>query len=69
LGFMVKRVKGRLYVYEYVRVNGEPIVKYVAPLETIVRTYEAVQAGLTVNQAWKPRVLRRLASYIAARIT
>ncbi len=64
LGFMVKRVKGKLYVYEYVRVNGKPIVRYVAPLEVLVRTYEAVQAGITVNQAWKPRTLRRLALYI-----
>jgi len=64
LGYSVKRVKGRLYVYEYVRINGKPIVRYVAPLEVLVRTYEAVQAGITVNQAWKPRTLRRLASYI-----
>ena len=64
LGLMVKKVKGKLYVYEYVRVNGKPIVKYVGPLEEIVRAYEALKAGLTVNQAWKPRELRRLAQYI-----
>gem|GEM_PF-2822265 len=29
-----------------------------------MRTYEAGQAGITVNQAWKPRVLRRLASCV-----
>jgi len=38
LGFMIKRVKGKQYVYEYVRINGKPIAKYVGPLEEIVRT-------------------------------
>ncbi len=43
---------------------GSTSENYIAPLEVLVRTYEAGQAGITVNQAWKPRVLRRLASYV-----
>ena len=38
LGLMVKGVKGKQYVYEYVRINGKPIAKYVGSLEEIVRT-------------------------------
>jgi len=50
LGFLVKRVKDKLYVYEYVKLpNGEKIERYIAPLEKLVRTYQAVQAGITVN--------------------
>ena len=64
LGLIVKRVKGKLYVYEYVKVDGKPITKYVGPLEEIVRTYQALKAGITVNHTMRTRQLRRLAQYI-----
>ena len=64
LGFMIKRVKGKQYVYEYVRINGKPIVKYVGPLEEIVRTYQALRAGITVNHRLKSREIRALSTHI-----
>ncbi len=67
LGIIIKKVKGKLYVYEYARVSGKPIYRYVGPLEEIVRTYEALKAGLTVNhtkRVMRAKDLKRLASYI-----
>ncbi len=64
LGFMIKRVKGKQYVYEYVRINGRPIVKYIGPLEEIVRTYQALKAGITVNHRLKSREIRALSTHI-----
>ena len=67
LGLVIKRIKGRLYVYDYVRIDGKPTYKYVGPLEEIVRTYQALKAGLTVNhtkRVMRAKDLKRLASYI-----
>ena len=64
VGIIIKKVKGRYYVYEYARVSGKPIYKYVGPLEEIVRTYEALKAGLTVNRVFRAKDLRRLSRYI-----
>ena len=64
LGLIVKRVKGKLYVYEYVKVDGKPITRYIGPLEEIVRTYQTLKAGITVNHTMRTRQLRRLAQYI-----
>ena len=64
LGFMIKKVKGKQYVYEYVRINGKPIVKYIGPLEEIVRTYQALKAGITVNHRWKRREIKALSTHI-----
>ena len=65
LGLIVKRVKGKLYVYEYVRVNGRAVEKYIGPLEEIVRTYQALKAQITVIGRVRTKDLRPLAQYIA----
>jgi len=51
-------------VYEYVRINGKPIVKYVGLLEEIVRAYQALKAGITFNQRLKSREIRALSTHI-----
>ncbi len=70
LGFLVKRVKGKLYVYEYLGIEGgKRIVKYVGPLEAMVRTYQALNAGITVNHKLTRKELRKLAEYIVDNLT
>ena len=68
MGLMVKRVKGHLYVYEYIRLSrNRYVVKYIGSLEEIVRTYQAFKAGLIVNQAnrvFKRSQLKQLAEMI-----
>ena len=68
LGLVIKRIKGRLYVYDYVRIDGKPTYKYVGPLEEIVRTYQALKAGLTVNCVLRTKDLRRLSQYIVVNL-
>ncbi len=70
LAIVVKRVKGRLYVYDQVRVNGKPVTKYIGPLEEMARLYQAVKYRVVndasvVNYRITPRLLRRLAKAIA----
>ena len=67
LGLVVKKVKGKLYVYEQYRVGGRVITKYVAPLETLVRYYQlsVVNDDASVNYKLTPRKLRKLAQEIA----
>ena len=68
VGIIIKKVKGRYYVYEYARVSGKPVYRYVGPLEEVVRVYEAVKAGITVNhtkRVMRTKDLRRLARMIA----
>ena len=43
LGYVVKRIKGRLYVYEQYRKDGKVVTKYVGPLERIVEGYKRCQ--------------------------
>ncbi len=50
------------------RVDGRPVYRYVGSLERIVRTYEAVKAGSTVNRVkrvMRTKDLRYLARMIA----
>ena len=42
LGFIVKRIKGRLYVYEYAKIDGKAVEVYIGSLEEIVRAYQAM---------------------------
>ncbi len=67
LGFVVKKVKGRLYVYEQYRVGGKVITKYVAPLEVLVRYYQmrVVNNDASVNYKLTSRILRRLTEALA----
>ncbi len=68
MALVIKRIKGKLYVYEEYRVNGKAVTKYVGPLEEMVRTYQALKAGLTVNHTMKRKDLRMLAKYIASSV-
>ncbi len=43
LGYVVKRIKGRLYVYEQYRKDGKVVTRYVGPLERIVEGYKRCQ--------------------------
>ena len=43
MSYVVKRIKGRLYVYEQYRRDGKVITKYVGPLERIVEGYKRCQ--------------------------
>ena len=40
LGYVVKRIKGRLYVYEQYRRDGKVVTKYIGSLESIVDGYK-----------------------------
>ena len=66
---VVKQVKGKLYVYEQYRLpNGYVATRYIAPLEKLVREYQArlvVNSGTKVNYTLRPRQIRRLAQLIA----
>ncbi len=61
LTFFVKRIKGRLYVYEWV--NGRE--KYIGSLDEIVLTYLANKAQIKVSGKITTRKLKLLAKYIA----
>ena len=73
LAIVVKRVKGRLYVYDQAKVNGEVVTKYIGPLEEMARLYqmvkhEVVNHASVVNYRLTPRLLRRLAKAIAEEV-
>ncbi len=40
MGYVVKRIKGRLYVYLQYRENSRVVTRYVGPLERIVEEYK-----------------------------
>ena len=70
LAIVVKKIKGRLYVYDQVKVNGKPVTKYIGPLEEMARLYQMVKYRIVndasvVNYRITPRLLRRLAKAIA----
>ena len=71
LGLVVKKVKGRLYVYEQYKVGDKVITKYIAPLETLVRYYQlkkVVNDDALVNYRLTPRKLRMLAQELAKEV-
>jgi len=69
LGFIVEKVKGKLYVYEYAKLfDGAVVEKYVGSLEEIVRLYQATKASYDSDRGYqrlKPRELKRIAQCIA----
>ncbi len=65
---VVKRVKGRLYVYEQYRVNGRVATLYIGPLEEIVRTYQALKSDVRINYKLRRKDLRKIADYISQRV-
>ncbi len=43
MGYVVKRIKGRLYVYEQYRRDGKVVTKYVGPLERIIEEWKTLK--------------------------
>ena len=41
---VVKRIKGRLYVYDEYRVNGKVQTFYIGPLEEMARVYQVYKS-------------------------
>ena len=60
MGLTVKRIHGRLYVYEQYRVDGRLVTKYIGPLEEMARVYQLYKSLGKVERLSK-RDLRRLA--------
>ncbi len=62
---VVKRVKGKLYVYEQYRVGKEVVTKYIAPLEELVRVYQIYRLEGQVNYKITKRDIKRITKGIA----
>ncbi len=61
---VVKKVKGRLYVYEQYRFDGKVVTRYIGPLEEMAYIYQAYRQGLTVNYRPKRGAYKQLAKLI-----
>ena len=61
LTLVVKKVKGKLYVYDQFRVSGKVITKYVGPLEEIVRLYQIAKIKGQVNYKLSRKELKIIA--------
>ncbi len=46
LGVVVKRIKGRLYVYEQYRRDGKVVTRYIGSLESIVDGWKRCRNGV-----------------------
>ena len=66
VAIVVKRVKGRLYVYEQYRMGGKVVTRYIGPLEEMARVYELYKRGELGSI--KPRTLRRFSRIIAEEV-
>ena len=60
MAIVVKRVKGKLYVYDQYRVNGRVKTFYIGPLEEMARIYQIYKSLGKVEKLSK-RGMRRLA--------
>ncbi len=67
LTIVVKRVKGRLYVYDEYRLNGKVITQYIGPLEEMARVFQIYKTLGKVEKLSK-RDLRILAKMIVEEI-
>jgi hypothetical protein len=67
VAIVVKRVKGRLYVYEQYRLGGRVVTRYIGPLEEMARVYELYKRGELGSI--KPRNLRKLSKLIAEELS
>ncbi len=65
MSLVVKRVKGKLYVYEQYRLNGKVVTKYIGPLEELVRIYQVYRLENQVNYRITRRDIRRISRRIA----
>jgi hypothetical protein len=63
LTLVVKKIKGRLYVYEQYRAGGKVETRYIGPLEEMARVYQIYKSLGKVEKLTK-RDLRRLARII-----
>ena len=68
LTIVVKRVKGRLYVYDEYRLNGKVVTNYIGPLDEMARVFQIYKSLGKVEKLSK-RDLRRLAKMIVKEIT
>ncbi len=68
MALVVKRIKGKLYVYEEYRIGRKVITKYIGPLEEIVRLYQISRLQSQVNYKLGRRELRRLSKAIAREV-
>jgi len=66
MGIYVKRIHGRLYVYEVTKVNGKVTTRYIGPLEKIAYAYELHKLGF--NYPLTPRDLKRYAKIVAEEV-
>ena len=55
---VVKRIKGRLYVYDEYRVNGKVKTFYIGPLEEMARVYQVYKSLRKVEKLTKRDVRR-----------
>ncbi|MEM4429608.1 MAG: integrase [Thermofilaceae archaeon] len=65
---VVKRVKGRLYVYEQYRVNGQVYTRYIGPLEELVRIYQIYRLEGQINYRLSKRDFKRIAKALAEEV-
>ncbi len=63
LTIVVKRVKGRLYVYDEYRLNGKVVTNYIGPLDEMARIFQ-IYKSLGKVEKLSRRDLRRLAKMI-----
>ncbi len=67
LTIVVKKVKGKLYVYDEFRLNGQVVTNYIGPLEEMTHIYQVYKSLGKVEKLSK-RDLRRLAKMIVEEI-
>ncbi len=65
---VVKRVKGKLYVYEQYRLNGKVVTKYIGPLEELVRIYQIYRLEGQVNYRITRRDIERITKSLAMKV-
>ncbi|MEM1628284.1 MAG: hypothetical protein QW551_03250, partial [Desulfurococcaceae archaeon] len=64
----VKRVKGRLYVYEQYRTPQGVFTRYIGPLEELVRIYQIYKLENQVNYKLSKRDFKRIAKALAEEV-
>ena len=67
MAIVVKRVKGKKYVYEQYRAAGRVVTRYIGPLEEMARVYELYRRG-DLSRLSK-RLLRYYARQIAREVS
>ncbi|RLG82316.1 MAG: hypothetical protein DRO40_08010 [Thermoprotei archaeon] len=65
---VVKRIRGKLYVYEQYRLGSRVITKYIGPLEEIVRIYQIFKLKNMVNYKLSKRDIKRITEYLVEEV-